>query len=206
MAIGVLTTCAFGPATSPSVTATSASTAGGAPAVEQAQIDPSAEPRDAGEALPPVSLVIPAVDLETSVEPMGWRIVTANGTRTTRWDVPKAAAGWHVNSAGAGAAGNVVLSGYQAEGQAPFLPLALGEVETGHEIRLTDAADTVFVYRVTAVSEPIPATGATPAEQEQAVAYVLPTETAQLTLISGWPDFTTTHRVFVVAEFVGELE
>jgi len=28
---------------------------------------------------------------------------------------------------------------------------------------------------------------------------------AQLTLVTGWPEFTTTHRFFAVADYVGVL-
>jgi hypothetical protein len=134
---------------------------------------------------------------------MGWEVTTVNDEQTTRWVVPAESIGWHVNSAGAGAAGRVVLSGQQVAGAALLAPLAQGAVEPGQEILLTDEAGVVFVYRVVEVSEPIPLTGATADEEAQAASYVAPTDQALLTLITGWPDFTTTHRVFAVAELAG---
>ncbi|MDQ3248700.1 MAG: sortase [Chloroflexota bacterium] len=152
----------------------------------------------------PVKLSLPQLSLEIPVEPMGWTVTEVDGARTTQWIVPQAAVGWHVNSAGAGAAGNTILSGYQAAGEALLAPLATGEVAAGQEILLTTADGRIFTYRIREVTEPIAITGATAAEIAQASAYVAPSAEPLLTLITGWPDFTTTHRIFAVAEFVGE--
>ena len=104
------------------------------------------------------------------------------------------------------AAGNTVLAGHQAAGAAVFAPLALGEVEAGQEIVLTDAAGATFTYRVVAVSEPIPLLGATADEIAAATAYMAPTDDARLTLVTGWPAATTTHRIFAVAELVASAQ
>jgi sortase (surface protein transpeptidase) len=164
------------------------------------------EPLSADLATAPISLAVPELELEVPVMPMGWRVVNADGQRTTEWDVPDAAAGWHINSAKTGTAGNVVLSGKQMGGRAVFAALALGEMEAGQELLLADEEGNVFVYRIRTVSEPIPIAGATAAEQEEAAAYLAPTEEPVLTLVSGWPEFTTTHRVFAVADLVGMME
>lgn len=160
-------------------------------------------PLPPAQALPPVQLSIPALGLNLPVTPMGWEVVEVNGERTTRWILPDDAVGWHINSVGAGGAGRVILSGHQVVGAAPLAPLAQGEVEAGQEIWLTDSDGVVFVYEVVEVSEPIVQAGATAEEEAAAAAYVAPTDQALLTLITGWPDFTTTHRVFAVAELVG---
>ena len=156
------------------------------------------------QAAPPVKLAIPALHLEMPIVPMGWEVTEENGKPTTRWIVPANAIGWHLNSAGAGAVGNTILSGHQSQGEALFAPLATGEIVVGQEILLTDAKGGVFTYRVKEVTDPIAMTGASPAEIARAAAYALPSPTAKLTLITGWPDFTTTHRVFAVAEFVAK--
>jgi len=153
----------------------------------------------------PVRLQIPAIGLDVPVIAMGWRLDVVNGVRTTVWDIPDDKAGWHINSAGAGAAGNTVISGRQVGGAAVFAPLALGSLTTGQQVLLTDGDGIVFVYRVNRVTQPIPITGATPGEEAQAAAYFAPMTRAQLTLVTGWPDFTTTHRVFVIADYVGVL-
>ncbi len=191
--------------------ATSLTACGGniAPAVEAAPTSSAVpvieaiEPLALDEALPPMALAIPDINLEVPVVAMGWRVAEVDGTRTTEWEVPYLEAGWHVNSAGAGAAGNTIISGHQVTGEAIFAPLALGEVAEGQEIVLTDEAGVAFSYRVVTVTEPIPATGATAEEKALAASYLEPADAPQVTLMTGWPDFTTTHYLFVVADFVG---
>jgi sortase (surface protein transpeptidase) len=151
----------------------------------------------------PVRLQIPAIELDVPVIAMGWRVGMVDGKRTTIWDVPDQEAGWHINSAGAGGAGNTIISGSQVGGTAVFSPLALGAVAVGQDVFLTDGDGIVFAYRIRQVTGPIPVTGATAEEQAAAAAFFAPSDTAQLTLVTGWPEFTTTHRVFAVADFVG---
>jgi sortase A len=155
------------------------------------------------EALPPVALAIPDLGLRLAVRPMGWVVDEVGGQRTTRWEVPEEGAGWHITSAGAGGAGRTVLSGHQVGGDAPFAALAQGQLQAGQTLLLTDSAGVVFVYRIIEVSTPVPLTGASPADEALAASYLAPTSQPLLTLITGWPDFTTTHRLFVVAELAG---
>lgn len=163
------------------------------------------EPMPKDEALPPVLLGIPALGLAWPVVPMGWTVSEANGQRSTRWVVPADEVGWHVNSGGAGSATTMLLSGHQAVGRAVFAPLALGEVKPDHELYVTDEAGQVFVYRVVEISEPIPLSGASADQNELIQRFTGPDDGAQVTLITGWPDFTTTHRLFVRAELIGKV-
>jgi sortase (surface protein transpeptidase) len=119
--------------------------------------------------------------------------------------VPENEAGWHVNSAGAGALGNTILSGRQTGGAAVFAPLALGRLTAGAEVHLTDADGIIYIYRIREVTDPIPIAGATTEDVQKALGYMAQTENSQLTLITGWPDFTTTHRIFALGDFVGVL-
>lgn len=151
----------------------------------------------------PMALSIPAVALQAHVTPMGWEPTLIDDQVTTRWVLPEQTLGWAVNSAGAGEPGNVVIVGHQAVGAAQFRPIALGEVAPGQEIQLQAADGASYLYRVTEVSDPIPAIGASADELDQAAAYLAPTADARLTLVSGWPADATTHRVFVVAELAG---
>jgi hypothetical protein len=157
------------------------------------------------EATGPVRVQIPEIGLDAPIIAMGWRLAMVDGQRTTVWDVPLDEAGWHINSAGAGAMGNTIVSGRQVGGAAVFAPLALGSVAVGQEVLLTDGDGITFVYRISEVTDPIPVTGATPDEIARAATYFAPTETAKLTLVTGWPEFTTTHRIFAVADFVGVM-
>lgn len=162
-------------------------------------------PLEQDQATGPVRIQIPAIDLDAPIIAMGWRLELVDGARTTVWDVPFEEAGWHINSAGAGAAGNTLVTGRQLGGAAVFAPLALGQVAPGQDILLTDGDDITFVYRIVEVTDPVAVTGATAEELAQAEAYFAPTTDARLTLVTGWPEFTTTHRIFAVAEFVGVL-
>ena len=189
------------PGVSEEVAATPASTS--EPATQQSN---DVEPIASDEATAPVRLQIPAIGLDAPVTPMGWRVVTLGGNRTTAWDVPLDSLGWHANSAGAGAKGNVLLSGRQADGDALLEPLALGSIKPGQDVILTDENGLEFTYKIREISEPIPVSGATEEEEALALDYVAPTDEPILTLISGWPEFTTTHRIFAVADLVGTPE
>lgn len=186
-------------ASTPALTPPAQETPGSVSDAEISEVDPLPPDQTTG----PVRLQIPAIDLDVPVIAMGWRVDMVEGTRTTVWDVPEEEAGWHINSAGAGGAGNTVISGRQVGGAAVFAPLALGTLAVGQEVFLTDGDGIVFVYRIREVTAPVPVTGATPEEQAEAAAFFAPTGAAQLTLVTGWPEFTTTHRVFAVADFVG---
>jgi hypothetical protein len=160
-------------------------------------------PLPVAQSLSPVQFAIPALGLEAPVVPMGWEVAEVDGEWTTQWVVPDDAIGWHVNSAGAGAAGRVILSGHQVMGAAPLAALAQGAVTPGQEILLTDADGVVFVYRIIEVSEPLSLLEPSAEEEALTAAYLAPTNEALLTVITGWPDFSTTHRIFAVAELVG---
>ncbi len=204
--MAVLAACQAGAeGIAPAATGEVAAAQGAAAAASAAGVTPI-EPLAPDQAAPPAKLEIPDLNLAIDVVPMSWEIVTVDGERTTVWTPPEDEAGWHVNSAGAGARGNVLISGRQADGAAIFAPLALGSVTPGQEILLTDADGLTFVYQVSEVSDPIAIAGATEEETAAAAAYQAQGDAAQLTLITGWPDFTTTHRIFVVADFLGALQ
>ncbi|CAN5424043.1 hypothetical protein BH10CHL1_BH10CHL1_06890 [soil metagenome] len=167
--------------------------------VEQSQ------PLAQAQAAPPVRLMIPALKLNVAVTPMAWQVTEVAGERRAIWQVPEDQAGWHVNSVGAGAQGNVVISGHHRQGKAVFAGIARGEVVIGQQILLSNQHDQTFVYQVTEISAPIPVSGATAADQAQATAYLAPSTQAKLTLVTGWPEFSDTHYLFVVADFSGIL-
>lgn len=162
-------------------------------------------PMPAAEAHSPVALQIEELGLTVDVAPMGWAVTESNNQPTTEWIIPTDAAGWHVNSAGAGAVGNLILSGHQITGDAVFAPLALGDITVGQEIVITDEMGQTFLYRVAEVSEPVPILGATEVDDEMARSFLNPSDVPLLTLMTGWPEFTTTHRIFAVAEFVERI-
>jgi hypothetical protein len=91
-------------------------------------------------------------------------------------------------------------------GSAVFAPLALGDIVVGQAIEITDTIGRRFVYQVSEVSEPVPILGATDEDNDMARSFMQPSETPILTMMTGWPDFTTTHRIFAVAEFVERID
>jgi sortase (surface protein transpeptidase) len=187
-------------------TAEAATAAATETAAEATIATPAAE-EDASDAVwppnMPVSLSIPSLDVEAAVTPMGWEPILQGEQVTTRWLIPLDSLGWAVNSAGAGEEGNVVIAGHQALAAALLRPLALGDVSLGQEILVYTSGGRTYTYRVREVSPPIPAIGATAAEDAKAAAYLAPAASAQLTLLTGWPADVSTHRLFVVADLEG---
>jgi sortase (surface protein transpeptidase) len=173
-----------------------------APAVAQPAVQTS-KPVAVEDAAAPSQLSIPEIGLEVPVVSMAWQVTEVAGKRTTAWVLPGDALGWQSNSVGAGAAGNLVISGHQLLGEGLLAPIALGEVAIGQEILVTDAKGAVFVYQVSEVSEPIAISEDLADEESLAATWTAQSGDARLTLITGWPDFSSTHRIFVTALFVG---
>lgn len=158
------------------------------------------------EAAPPIRLYFVSLDLTIEVEPMAWIVADVEGERQAVWEIPQLKAGWHLNSAMVGAPGNMIISGHHLEGAAVFAPLARGELRVGDQILVTDEQGQAYAYEVKEIADPIPAAGATAAESERAASYLAPTVESQLTLVTGWPDFSDTHYLFVVAQLVGPAQ
>lgn len=152
----------------------------------------------------PMRLTAPTLNFTVAIEPMSWQVSEVEGERQAIWQVPEASAGWHINSAHPGTAGNVVISGHHLAGAAVFAPLARGEFTVGTQLLLSDDQGRNFLYQIREVSQPIPVKGSA-AEQQQAAAYIASTTQPLLTLVTGWPDFSDTHYLFVRAEFVGSV-
>jgi Sortase domain len=203
-----LTACTAQPATpvaNPVQQPTVAATATTAPTTALSTTTISAEVVEA-EAAPPIRLHFAALDLTVAVEPMAWIVADVNGERQAVWEIPQLNAGWHLNSAMVGAPGNMIISGHHLQGAAVFAPLARGELRIGDPILVTDEQGQTYTYEVSEVADPLPAAGATTAESEQAASYLAPTVESRLTLVTGWPDFSDTHYLFVVAQLVGPTQ
>lgn len=153
----------------------------------------------------PIRLTAPALNYAVPIEAMSWQVADVGGERQAVWDVPEVSAGWHINSARPGTAGNLILSGHHLLGAAVFAPLARGEFKVGAQLLVSDDQGRTFLYQVSEVAQPIPVNGSA-AEQQQAMAYLAPTEKAQLTLVTGWPDFADTHYLVVRAEYIGSTQ
>ena len=197
-----LVACQGAPATPPPLPILATTTAAAGVTEQMLQSTEPLAPDAAGR---PLSLAAPALNLQIPITEMGWQVTEVNGERKATWEVPQDSAGWHLNSAQPGTAGNLILSGHHLLGAAVFAPIARGEMTVGMQLLITDDQGRTFLYQVREVSSPLPALGASAAEQQQATAYLAPSTSAILTLVTGWPAFSDTHYVFVVADFVGML-
>lgn len=197
-----LAACQGTPPTPPPLPTLATPTAGASVTDQAIQ---STAPIAAAAAGRPLRLAVPALTLQIPITEMGWQVTEVNGERKATWEVPLDSAGWHLNSAQPGTAGNLILSGHHLLGAAVFAPIARGEMTVGMQLHITDDQGRTFVYQVSQLSTPMPALGASAAEQQQATAYLAPSTNAILTLVTGWPAFSDTHYLFVVADFVGIL-
>jgi len=147
---------------------------------------------------PPTRIVAPAIRLDAPVVAMGWKMVEYESEQVAEWDVPKDAAGWHVNSALAGQPGNTVLSGHHNIEGKVFRYVA--DLEIGDEIVLY-AGDRSFAYTVT--EKYILKEASMPwAVRQKNAQWIAPTDDERLTLVTCWPYEWpgNTHRVIVVAK------
>ncbi len=144
----------------------------------------------------PIRLVIPAVNIDSTVVPVGWNIVEQNGRQYSIWQVADYAVGWHETSALVGEPGNTVLAGHHNINGEVFRDLV--NVEVGDTVEIY-TADGVFTYTVelkTIVKEK-----GEPLEVRQKNAeWIAPTTDERVTMVTCWPYTNNTHRVIVVAK------
>ena len=147
---------------------------------------------------PPTRIVAPAIKLDAPVVAMGWKMVEYNGEQVAEWDVPKDAAGWHIDSAMAGQLGNTVLSGHHNIEGKVFRYVV--DLEIGDEIVLY-AGDRSFAYTVTE-KYILKEAGMPWAVRHKNAQWIAPTADERLTLVTCWPYEWpgNTHRVVVVAK------
>lgn len=147
---------------------------------------------------PPARIVAPAIELDAPVVAMGWKMVEYQGRQVAEWDVPKDAAGWHVNSALAGQPGNTVLSGHHNIEGKVFRYVV--DLEIGDDIILY-AGERAFSYIVT--EKYILKEASMPwAVRLKNAQWIAPTTDERLTMVTCWPYEWpgNTHRVIIVAK------
>ncbi|MGC9468685.1 MAG: sortase domain-bontaining protein [Anaerolineae bacterium] len=97
--------------------------------------------------VPPVSVSIPAINLEAPVVSIGWKIETISGQSQAIWDVPDfRAAGWHNTSAMVGVPGNTVLNGHNTSNGEVFRYLYRAEI--GDEVAIEGGDGNIYTYRI----------------------------------------------------------
>lgn len=137
---------------------------------------------------PPDRLVIPAIQLDSRVVPIGIR---PNRLGSPVWQTAAFAVGFHQGSASPGEIGNVVLSGHISSPNEGAVFRRLPQVKVDDGIAVFTAQES-FLYRVRDIKVVLPS----------AVEVLDSTDRAILTLITCVPDGVYSHRLIVQAEAV----
>jgi sortase A len=145
---------------------------------------------------PPERLVIEDIELDTSVEPVGYKAVKKGGKTAYIWDTPSRVAGFHEGSSYPGHPGNVVINGHRDIRGAVFFRLT--QVEMGDEIDLY-VGDVIYRYLVTERRR-VPYTGASDEDRAEHLRLMGQWPTERLTLITCTPVILATHRLYIIAE------
>jgi sortase A len=154
------------------------------------------------QAVPPERLLIPAIELDAPVEPVGWFTVRLDGALYGQWQVPDFAVGWHRTSAGLGEKGNTVLNGHHNVYGQVFRRLE--EMRPGDELTLIGGRRE---YAYTIEARVILTERGQPVEVRLRNAdWIMPTDDERVTLITCWPYTSNTHRLVLVARPAGSSE
>lgn len=147
----------------------------------------------------PARLVIPSIDLDQSVSPVGIIPVIINNKTYRTWDVLDDAVGWHNRSAAVGQVGNTVLSGHSDIHAQVFRDLK--NVMVGDDI-VVYSHQQAYRYRITEkflVQEK----GVSLETRKKNAQWIAPTDDERLTMITcAQPG--ATHRLIVIARPVAE--
>jgi sortase A len=156
---------------------------------------PTAETPPERSGTPPTRLVIPAINLDSPVVPVGWKTEEEGSNSYTTWEVADYAVGWHETSAYPGQVGNIVLAGHHNIRGEVFRYLV--NLEPGNEVQLY-AGEEPYNYTVT--QKLILREKDMPEEVRlQNAQWISETQDERLTLVTCWPYTNNTHRVIVVA-------
>jgi LPXTG-site transpeptidase (sortase) family protein len=144
----------------------------------------------------PIHLVIPALDVDASIERVGLKSVSKEGNAYLQWQVPNGyAIGWHESSATLGHTGNTVLNGHNNIYGSVFKDLI--ELEPGDEINVHDR-ESIHEYRVVE-KKVLPENGQPPSVRLANARWIGPSGDERITLVSCWPFTSNKNRIIVVA-------
>ena len=152
---------------------------------------------------PPFALSLPSIGVQSTIKSVGWRqVMQPDGKLISEWEVAENAVGWHANTALPNVNGNIVLAGHNSIYGSVFQDL--------HELAQGDLAtvqyDGIFYkHRIDEVKI-MKYENASAAERNTVFQYIQPSMNNQLTLISCFPDFGTSHRVVVQASPIGQYD
>ncbi len=163
------------------------------PASTDRQVEAPAAPPPA--AAPPNRIVIPSIELDSSIVPIGWYVVEQDGQRYSVWQVADYAVSWHQTSAYPGHSGNVVLNGHHNIKGEVFRYLV--DVEVGDRV-LIYVNDHVYYYAVEQKMI-LKEKGEPPEVRRENATWIAPTQDERLTMVTCWPYTNNTHRLVIVA-------
>jgi len=144
---------------------------------------------------PPTRLVIPAIELDTVVAPVGIRLFEVDGQQYGIWNVRDNEVGWHNLSADLGHIGNTVLSGHSDIKAKVFQNLP--QIEVGDEIVAYDG-DQPHQYVV--IEKLLVQERGVPMETRiKNAQWIAPTNDERLTLVT-CVNPGATHRLIVIAQ------
>jgi LPXTG-site transpeptidase (sortase) family protein len=149
----------------------------------------------------PIRLVIPKIDLDSVVIPVGVKEVVIDGKSYKMWETADNEVGWHNLSAPLGQVGNTVLAGHSDVKAMVFRNLQ--QLEVGDELLAFSAADKTAHRYVVAQKLLVQEKGASVETRIQNAQWVAPTSDERLTLVTcAGPD--AAHRLIVIAYPVGK--
>lgn len=145
----------------------------------------------------PESLIIPSIQLKAPVQITSSRKIIVRGVEYEQWLVPDTfAVGWNPSSSSPNSGGNIVLYGHHNVNGAVFSRLY--QVQTGDDV-IVLSRGLEFHYKVTDIQK----------VKEKDISFaqmlkngeVLKSSTEeQVTLITCWPPYDSTHRLIVIAK------
>jgi LPXTG-site transpeptidase (sortase) family protein len=147
----------------------------------------------------PARLVMPAIQLDSAIEPMA--LVESGGVY--EWLAPEDTVGWHDTSAVPGQAGNLVLSGHNASlGGKVFRNLYRAQIGDRFTIRTGQRA---FIYEI-AERHVLRELFTSRATRQANAAWIREFPDERVTLVTCHPTWTNTHRLVLVARRIPLFE
>jgi LPXTG-site transpeptidase (sortase) family protein len=144
----------------------------------------------------PNRLVIPSINLDAPVVPVGYQETVDGGQVYNQWLTPvQYAAGWHVTSALLGDTGNTVLNGHHNAYGMIFKDLV--KMQIGDVISVYSGSQE-FQYQVVS-NMLLPEWFESLSSRIENARWIEPTVDERITLVTCWPENSNTHRVVIVA-------
>jgi len=145
---------------------------------------------------PPDRLVIPRIELDSAIVPIGWHSVEQEGVSARVWEVADYVVGWHETSGYPGRIGNIVLNGHHNIKGEVFRHLV--DLEPGDQVYVY-AQEQPYAFEVTE-KHILKEKGEPLSVRRGNAKWIEPTGDERLTMITCWPYTNNTHRLVVVAK------